>query len=115
MTPEEFERRKKHVYYFEHREECLERSRQWHQANKEAKRDKSRQYYQANKEAIKAKRRQHYQANREALREYQRRYYEANKGRFRGYYAKQKAKKAAALLQQDSGQPEDPATNTSQV
>lgn len=67
MTPEEFERRKKHVYYFEHREECLERSRrwnaehreeclersrQWHQANKEAKRDKSRQYYQANKEAI---------------------------------------------------------------
>lgn len=50
-----------------------------------------------------------------ALAEYKRRYYEANREKWKDSYAKQKAKKAAALMQQDSGQPEDPATNTSQV
>lgn len=50
-----------------------------------------------------------------AVAEYQRRYYEANKAKWRDYNAKQKAKKAAALLQQDSGQPEDSATNAGQV
>ena len=100
MTPEEFERRKKHMYYLGHREECLERSSRWNAEHREECRERSRQWYQANKEAKKDKNRQ---------------YYQANKGRFRGYYAKQKAKKAAALLQQDSGQPEDPATNAGQV
>ena len=107
----EYQRR----YREANKEAKRDKNRQYYQANKEAIKAKHRQHYQANKEAIKAKHRQHYQANREALTEYQRRYYEANKGRFRGYYAKQKAKKAAALLQQDSGQPEGPATNTSQV
>ena len=59
--------------------------------------------------------RRYYEANKEAVAERNRRYYEANKAKWRDYNAKQKAKKAAALMQQDSGQPEDPATNESQV
>lgn len=50
-----------------------------------------------------------------AVAERQRRYYEANKAKWADYNARQKAKKAALLLQQESGKPEDPATNTSQV
>ena len=59
--------------------------------------------------------RRYYEANKEAVAEYNRRYYEANREKWKDYNAKRKAKKAAALLQQDSGQPEDPATNASQV
>ena len=53
--------------------------------------------------------------NKEAVAEYQRRYYEANKEKWKDYNARQKAKKAALLLEQEDGQPEGPATNTSQV
>ena len=77
--------------------------------------ERKRRYYEANKEAVAERKRRYYEANKEALAERKRRYYEANKAKWRDYNAKQKAKKAAALMQQDSGQPEDPATNASQV
>ena len=79
MTPEEFARRKKHMYYFEHREECLERSSQW------------------------------YQANKEAVAEYKRRYYEANKEKWKQYAAAKKGKKAALGGKPTDGAPEKPA------
>lgn len=50
-----------------------------------------------------------------AVAERQRRYYEANKAKWKDYNARQKAKKAALLREQEDGQPEGPATNTSQV
>ena len=55
------------------------------------------------------------EANNEAVAERNRRYYEANKAKWKDYNARQKAKKAALLRQQEDGQPEGPATNTSQV
>lgn len=104
MTPEEFETRKRAMSYrkwrMKHLEERRERSRLWNQTHKEAVAEYQRRYYQAHKEAIKEQRRL---------------YYAANKDKFRARYAQQKAKKAAALLQQDSGQPEGPATNAGQV
>ena len=103
-------------------EEAAE-SRELDRAAKMARKDKkakamaerNRRYREANKEAVAEYKRRYYEANKEAVAEYQRRYREANKAKWRDYNAKQKAKKAAALLQQDSGQPEGPATNTSQV
>ena len=92
-----------------------EYQRRYREANKEAVAERNRRYREANKEAVAEYKRRYYEANKEAVAEYQRRYYEANKAKRRDYYAKQKAKKAAALLQQDSGQPEDPATNAGQV
>ena len=92
-----------------------ERQRRYYEANKEAVAEYQRRYREANKEAVAEYKRRYREANKEAVAEYQRRYYEANKAKRRDYYAKQKAKKAAALLQQDSGQPEDPATNAGQV
>lgn len=59
--------------------------------------------------------RRYYEANKEALAEYQRRYREANKAKWKDYNARQKAKKAALLREQEDGQPEGPATNTSQA
>ena len=50
MTPEEFARRKKHIYYVEHREDCLERSRRLNAEHREECLERSRQWYQANKE-----------------------------------------------------------------
>lgn len=99
MTPEEFAARKRAMSYrkwrMEHLEENRERSRLWNQTHKEAVAEYQRRYYQAHKEAIKEQRRL---------------YYAANKDKFRAYYARQKAKKAALLLQQESGQPENPAS-----
>ena len=74
-----------------------------------------RRYYEANKEAVAEYQRRYREANKEAVAEYQRRYYEANKAKWKDYNARQKAKKAALLRQQEDGQPEGPATNTSQV
>ena len=74
-----------------------------------------RRYYEANKEAVAEYQRRYYEVNKEAVAEYQRRYYEANKAKWKDYNARQKAKKAALLRQQEDGQPEGPATNTSQV
>ena len=74
-----------------------------------------RRYREANKEAVAEYQRRYREANKEAVAEYQRRYYEANKAKWRDYNAHQKAKKAALLRQQEDGQPEGPATNTSQV
>lgn len=74
-----------------------------------------RRYYEANKEAVAEYNRRYREANKEAVAERQRRYYEANKAKWVGYNARQKAKKAALLLQQESGKPEDPATNAGQV
>lgn len=59
--------------------------------------------------------RRYREANKEALAERNRRYYEANKAKWRDYNARQKAKKAALLRQQEDGGPEGPETNTSQV
>lgn len=59
--------------------------------------------------------RRYREANKEAVAERNRRYYEANKAKWRDYNARQKAKKAALLRQQEDGGPEEPATNTSQV
>lgn len=59
--------------------------------------------------------RRYREANKEAVAEYKRRYREANKAKWRDYNARKKAKKAALLRQQEDGQPEGPATNTSQV
>ena len=92
-----------------------ERQRRYYEANKEALAEYQRRYYEANKEAVAEYQRRYREANKEALAERKRRYYEANKAKWRDYNAKQKAKKAAALMQQDSGQPEDPATNAGQV
>ena len=89
--------------------------RRYREANKEALAEYQRRYREANKEALAEYQRRYYEASKEALAEYQRRYYEANREKWKDYYAKQKAKKAAALMQQDSGQPEDPATNAGQV
>ena len=77
--------------------------------------ERQRRYYEANKEAVAEYQRRYREANKEAVAERKRRYYEANRGKWKDYNAKQKAKKAAALMQQDSGQPEDPATNAGQV
>ena len=92
-----------------------EYQRRYYEANKEAIRAKRRQHYQANREALTEYQRRYYEANKEALAEYKRRYYEANKAKWKDYNARQKAKKAALLRQQEDGQPEGPATNTSQV
>ena len=92
-----------------------ERQRRYYEANKEAVAERNRRYYEANKEALAERQRRYREANKEAVAERNRRYYEANKAKWRDYNARQKAKKAAALLQQDSGQPEDPATNAGQV
>ena len=80
-------------------------------------RDREARYLAMDKrgQAVAERQRRYREANKEAVAEYHRRYYEANKAKWRDYNAKQKAKKAAALMQRDSGQPEDPATNTSQV
>ena len=102
-------------YYEANKEAVAERQRRYYEANKEAVAERNRRYREANKEAVAEYKRRYREANKEAVAEYQRRYYEANKAKRRDYYAKQKAKKAAALLQQDSGQPEDPATNAGQV
>ena len=74
-----------------------------------------RRYREANKEALAEYQRRYYEANKEAVAERKRRYYEANKAKWKDYNARQKAKKAALLRQQEDGQPEGPATNTSQV
>ena len=92
-----------------------EYQRRYREANKEAVAEYQRRYYEANKEAVAEYQRRYREANKEAVAEYQRRYREANKAKWRDYNARQKAKKAALLLQQESGKPEDPATNTSQV
>ena len=92
-----------------------ERQRRYYEANKEAVAERQRRYYEANKGAVAEYQRRYREANKEALAERNHRYYEANKAKWRDYNAKQKAKKAAALMQQDSGQPEDPATNAGQV
>ena len=97
------------------KEAVAEYQRRYYEANKEAVAEYQRRYREANKEAVAEYKRRYYEANKEAVAEYKRRYYEANKAKWRDYNAKQKAKKAAALLQQDSGQPEDPATNAGQV
>jgi hypothetical protein len=65
--------------------------------------------------AMAERNRRYREANKEAVAECQRRYYEANKAKWADYNARQKAKKAALLRQQEDGQPEGPATNTSQV
>nr|DAF49709.1 MAG TPA: hypothetical protein [Podoviridae sp. ctZih56] len=95
----------------------LDRAAKMERKDKKAKAlaEYQRRYRETNKEALAERKRRYYEANKEAVAEYHRRYYEANKAKWRDYYAKQKAKKAAALMQQDSGQPEDPATNASQV
>ena len=92
-----------------------EYQRRYYEANKEALAEYKRRYYEANKEALAEYKRRYYEANKEAVAEYQRRYYEANKAKWKDYNARQKAKKAALLRQQEDGRPEDPATNTSQV
>ena len=105
----------KRRYYEANKEAVAEYQRRYYEANKEAVAEYKRRYYEANKEAVAEYKRRYYEANKEAVAERKRRYYEANKAKWRDYNAKQKAKKAAALLQQDSGQPEDPATNAGQV
>lgn len=83
-------------------------SRELDRAAKMARKDKQAK-------ALAEYQRRYREANKEAVAEYQRRYYETNKAKWRDYNARQKAKKAALLLQQEDGGPEDPATNTSQV
>ena len=92
-----------------------EYQRRYYEANKEAVAERNRRYREANKEALAEYQRRYREANKEALAEYQRRYREANKKKWKDYKARQKAKKAALLRQQEDGQPEGPATNTSQV
>ena len=65
--------------------------------------------------AVAEYKRRYYEANKEAVAEYHRRYYEANKAKWKDYKARQKAKKAALLREQEDGKPEGPATNSSQV
>jgi hypothetical protein len=77
--------------------------------------ERNRRYREANKEAVAEYQRRYYEANKEAVAERNRRYYEANKAKWADYNARQKAKKAALLREQEDGGPEDPATNTSQV
>ena len=107
----EYQRR----YYEANKEAVAERNRRYYEANKEAVAEYQHRYYEANKEAVAEYKRRYYEANKEAVAEYHRRYYEANKAKWRDYNARQKAKKAALLRQQEDGQPEGPATNTSQV
>ena len=107
----EYQRR----YREANKEAVAEYQRRYYEANKEAVAERQRRYYEANKEALAEYRRRYYEANKEAVAERQRRYYEANKAKWVGYNARQKAKKAALLLQQESGKPEDPATNAGQV
>ena len=92
-----------------------ERNRRYREANKEAVAERNRRYYEANKAKWAEYQRRYREANKEAVAECQRRYYEANKAKWADYNARQKAKKAALLRQQEDGQPEGPATNTSQV
>ena len=89
--------------------------RRYYEANREAVAEYNRRYYEANKEAVAEYHRRYYEANKEAVAERNRRYYEANKAKWKDYKARQKAKKAALMRQQEDGQPEGPATNTSQV
>ena len=106
----------RHRRYYEANKEALaEYQRRYREDNKEALAEYKRRYYEANKETVAEYQRRYYEANKEALAEYQRRYREANKAKWKDYNARQKAKKAALLREQEDGQPEGPATNTSQA
>lgn len=57
----------------------LEHSKQYYQANREARLERSKQYRQANKEAIAERDKRYYQSNREAIAERNKQYHQANR------------------------------------
>lgn len=89
--------------YAKNREANRERARRYYAEHREAMREYQRWYYQTHKDEVDARTRRWREANKELVRQ-----------RNREWKAANRAKKAALLLQQESGQPEEPATKCNQ-
>jgi hypothetical protein len=73
-------------YYEANREQEREAGRRYHEANREQRREAGRRYYEANREQERERSRRYREANREQRREARRRYYEANRERHREWW-----------------------------